>query len=70
MTFTAVFVGGPLHGDVRAMPGEVLNAPREYRFPTFNGVSLVRGEAVYRRAEKADTPGRVAYMWSTEAASA
>jgi hypothetical protein len=61
---TVVYIGGPRHGEVEAIPVEPLAAPSELRFPTFHNGEI--GEAVYRRQEQADTPGRIAYVYTGE----
>jgi len=62
MGCTVVYIGGPNHGEVEDIDCDVLNAPRELSFPTFDWKTWERGEVVYERREQADTPGRIAYL--------
>lgn len=61
MSLVVVYIGGPRHGEVEQLPADVLEAPRELRFPTFTPPDK-HGEVVYDRQEQADTPGRIAYV--------
>lgn len=63
MSYEVVFVGGPLHGERRAMEGEILAAPAVLRCPRWEGYDKELGEAVYNRAELADTPGAITYVY-------
>ena len=60
--FVIVYIGGPHHGEVEALPGHPLDAPRRVTFQ-----QLVNGrrvpDAVYERRAEMDTPGRIAYAF-------
>jgi hypothetical protein len=64
-TFTVVYVGGPRHGGVEELPGEVIYAPKKLAFPFFNWEANEIGEDEYYRHELADTPGRIAYLYKS-----
>jgi hypothetical protein len=72
--YAAVFIGGPAHGEVMARAGSALDAPQHVEVPVL-GSHLAQPEsalrplpfveirlASYERAERADTPGRIAYI--------
>jgi hypothetical protein len=63
MTHEAVFIGGPVHGEVRAYEGDAMSAPMVREFPTMQMPGMPAGSAIYRRRAKADTPGRIAYVY-------
>lgn len=63
MTHEVVYVGGPRHGEREVRPGDVFSSPRTITFPTMHMPAGRHGEAIYRRAELADTPGAITYVY-------
>ena len=62
-THAVIFIGGPKHGELEERMGNVFEAPREIRLPTYISVLQKKGFVVYRRRALADTPGRIAYVY-------